>query len=601
MSGDFLNYYERELTRLRQDADEFARAHPKVAARLRLGADSGDDPHVERLLEGFAYLTAGVRQTLDDGYADIAEALLAALHPHALAPTPPAAVVQFRLAAAQDALVNGLTVPRHSPIETEPIRGEPCRFRTTHAVELFPLSVAAASVQAAPVAAPALPAARGAAAVIKVRLEARAALSQLGIKRLRFHLNAPLPVAARLYESLLKDAIEVAIAADPADRNAIALGAASVSPGGFAAEESLWSASAAGAGLRAAAHFLAFPRAFLFVDVTLPSGALKRLTRSAELYFYLRTSAPELESAVGAETFRLGCTPVVNLQTKRAEPIRITGETAAVRVVPDARRPAAFEVYSIDRVALVSPEGESSVLPPLESAPASGPFWYATRKSANALAGLGDRGTEVWLTLADRSQNPELPAGSTLHVDVTCSNRDLPSRLPFGGGQPRLTLATGGPVGTIECLSAPTAPGRPDLGPGALWRLVAACNLNPLSVADDGAGDGIAGAAALRHLLETCAPQELTDTAATLAGITSVTSRRVTAWAGGAVCRGAELTVEVDASAYPGGPFLFLTVLDRLLGQLATLNSFTRLVATRAGRDGVYHRWPARCGDRPLI
>ena len=593
--SDELGYYERELTRLRRDAAEFAEAHPKVAARLRLGGDAGDDPHVERLLQGFAYLTAGVRRTLDDGYADIAEALLGALHPHALAPVPPLAVAQFALGAAQNELATGLIIPRGAAVETEPVKGEPCRFRTAWAVPLLPIDVTAARVQAAPAPAPPLPKGRGAAAVARVRLAARAAslpLGKMAAPRLRFYLNAPAPVAGRLYEALLKDAVEVALGHGPADAGAAALGPGCVAAAGFGDDEALWpDAGAAGAGLRAMAQFLHFPRGALFVEVELPPRAWARLGAEAELFFYLKALAPELESAVDAGTFRLGCTPAVNLASRRAEPIRLTQETAAARAVPDARRPGAFEVHSIDAVTLVSAEGQSTPVPELGRAGA-GLFWHATRRPSQS---PGDRGTEVFITLADRGARPSLPDGATLHLDVTCTNRDLPARLPFGGGQPKLALASGGPVGRVEFLSAPTAAARPGLGAGALWRLVAAVNLNPLTVSG-----GAAGAEALRDLLAACAPAGGADAASTIAGVVAVENSRATAWAGGALCRGAEVTVTVDAAAFPGGPFAFLTALDRFLGQISTLNSFTRLVAKRAGREGVYHAWPARSGDRPL-
>ena len=232
---------------------------------------------------------------------------------------------------------------------------------------------------------------------------------------------------------------------------------------------------------------------------------------------------------------------------------------------------------------------------PLTDGAAGGLFWHATPSASDA---AGDRGTEVFLTLADRAGPPQVPPDWTLHVDVTCGNRDLPGRLPFGGGQPRLQLGQGGAaVGRVDCLTAPTPTARPPRTPDAVWRLVSLVTLNPLSVSG-----GPAGAAALREVLAAGAPADNADARATIDAVVAVDSKRVTAWAGGALCRGVELTVTADpVKSAGGGLFLFLTVLDRFLGLYSSLNSFTRLVAVRAGRDGVYHRWPARTGDRPLI
>ena len=45
---DLLPHYERELAFLRTRAGDFARQYPKIAGRLQLSGDVGDDPHVER-------------------------------------------------------------------------------------------------------------------------------------------------------------------------------------------------------------------------------------------------------------------------------------------------------------------------------------------------------------------------------------------------------------------------------------------------------------------------------------------------------------------------------------------------------------------------
>lgn len=68
MRDELLDYYERELTFLRQMGAEFADKYPKVAARLVLEPDRCEDPHVERLLEGFAFLAARVHLKIEDDF-----------------------------------------------------------------------------------------------------------------------------------------------------------------------------------------------------------------------------------------------------------------------------------------------------------------------------------------------------------------------------------------------------------------------------------------------------------------------------------------------------------------------------------------------------
>ena len=70
---------------------------PKVAARLLLEADKCEDPHVERLLEGFAFLAARVRHKIDDEFPEITDVAAERPLPALPAPLPSLSIVQFLL------------------------------------------------------------------------------------------------------------------------------------------------------------------------------------------------------------------------------------------------------------------------------------------------------------------------------------------------------------------------------------------------------------------------------------------------------------------------------------------------------------------------
>jgi type VI protein secretion system component VasA len=63
----FAKYYQDELAWLREMGTELAAARPEMARFL---AEPGADPDVERLLEGFAFLTGRIRQKLDDEFPE---------------------------------------------------------------------------------------------------------------------------------------------------------------------------------------------------------------------------------------------------------------------------------------------------------------------------------------------------------------------------------------------------------------------------------------------------------------------------------------------------------------------------------------------------
>lgn len=612
MSDDLLPWYNRELSHVRRQAAQFAEAHPKIAGRLRLGPDSTEDPHVERLIEAFAYLTARVRRKLDDDFPEISEALLGVLYPHYQQPIPSMAVVQMELDREQKELAAGHTVPRHTPLETEPVRGEPCRFRTCYPVTLWPIDVCDVALVRPPFQAPATAFASEAASVLRLSLTCRARagrFADLEMDSLRFFLKGQAQHVYRLYELIFNNVVEVALANGPDDRNPFVLDADSLRPVGFERDEGLLPYTARSfVGYRLLTEFFAFPHKYLFFDAAWGRRALARVGNRLDVYFYLNQAVPDLEPYVSADTFRPGCTPVVNLYRQRAEPIRLTHTETEYRVVPDARRPLAHEVYSVERVTATAPDGEQVEYRPFfsvrhaEDDEAAAAYWYASRRGADGGAAATDHGTEVFLALVDLERQPSVAPEWTVDVETVCCNRDLPARLPFGGDQPRLQLTEGEAlVSRVVCLTPPTRPLRPALRQGTLWRLVSHLSLNHLSLL--GTDDK---AQALREILKLYDFADSAETRTLIRGVRSVLGRRVVGRVrrgpADAFCQGVEITVQLDEDRFTGsGLFLFASVLERFLALYSSLNSFTRLVVTLRGREGELKRWAPRLGEKVLI
>jgi type VI secretion system protein ImpG len=612
MSDALLTYYNRELSYFRRLAGQFAEAHPKIAARLRLGPDSSEDPHVERLIEAFAYLNARTRRKLEDDFPEITEALLGVLYPHYQVPIPSLAIVQFELAAEQNALTAGMTLPRHTQLETEPIQAQPCCFRTCYPVTLYPVEVRSASLSRPPFAAPVAPHSGQAAAVLRLVLGCRdetVRFADLELGSLRFFLKGQPQHVYRLYELLFNHTLGVALAKSANDPAPVFLDNECLRPVGFERDEGLLPYTARSfLGYRLLTEFFAFTPKFLFFDlVRLGNRTLRRAGNQLEVFIYLNRATADLEQNLSADTFRLGCTPVVNLYPQRAEPIPLTQTDYEYRVVPDARRPLAHEVYSIDRVTASARDGTEVEFRPFFSVKhahegrAGQTFWHAARRPAEGDDGPTDPGLEVFLSLVDLEFQPSAPVDWTVDVETTCLNRDLPGRLPFGGDQPRLQLSEGGAlVGRIACLTPPTPTLRPAPKQGALWRLISHLSLNHLSLVDDGDQ-----ADALREILKLYDFTDSAETRQLIDGVLHVQSRRVTGRARGrgaeTFCRGVEVTVRFDEEKFSGsGLFLFACVLERFLGLYCSMNSFTKMVATVKGREGELRRWPPRMGEKTL-
>ena len=620
MSDDLLPHYDAELTFIRRMAAEFAEAHPKIAGRLRLSADAVDDPHVGRLLESFAFLTARIRQKLDDEFPELTDALLGTLYPHYLAPIPSMAIAQF---SCQPDLSGPATVPAGTELQSEPVDGESCRFRTGYPVTLWPVMLEAASLTGRPLAAPANPRAGAALSCLRLSLRCLAAdmtFEKLGVDKLRFFLRGQAQQVFPLCELILNNTISVALADSPNDPDPTILRPNVVRPVGFEREEGLLPYPARSfLGYRLLTEYFAFSEKFLFFDIdNLTAKTLLKAGNKLEIFLYFDRALTGIGS-VKAENFALGCVPIVNLFRQRAEPIRLTHNRAEYRIVPDARRPMATEIYSVDEVTATSPGGETLRYAPfysLQHGTAGGEnrrlFWHATRRTAasrdpeldwrRAGAQRGGEGTEMFLSLVDRDFDPNAPADWIASVETTCLNRNLPEALPYGGGHPQFEFVEGiATVTQIACLTAPTPTLRPPLGQANRWRLISHLTLNHLSLFDEDEG-----AEPLREILRLYDFRDSSETRAVIDSILSTRSARGVARAPGrdmgAFCRGLDVTIEFDGERFStSGAFVLAQVLERFIALYASINSFTRLTARIRGRSGVLRTWPPRAGDLVLL
>ena len=218
MTDRLLPHYQRELTYIRRLTDEFAADRPEAAGRLRIRKGGTDDPHVERLIEAFAYLTARIRMKLDDEFPEISDAFLNVLYPHYLAPLPSAAIMQFVLDPSQGELATGYGIAKGASLEVCNPGEAVCRFRTCYDVTLWPIEVVVCEMQRRPFAAPTAPKSRNALAIIRLKLRCVSGNMTFGqfdlqqFQRLRFFLCGQDHHVMPLYELLLNHCLQVAVA-----------------------------------------------------------------------------------------------------------------------------------------------------------------------------------------------------------------------------------------------------------------------------------------------------------------------------------------------------------------------------------------------------
>jgi type VI secretion system protein ImpG len=513
-------------------------------------------------------------------------------------------IVEFILDPDQGKLTSGYQIPSGTQLYSRPIDGTQCRFRTCYPTTLWPIKVGAVKVQPADRA---LPGGKPG-AVVKVELHALGGQSfkDLHIDRLRFYLHGEAALAYAWYELLLNHTYEVRWQALPAKagEKPTVLPPSTVRPVGFSPEEGLLPyPSHSMLGYRLLQEYFTFPQKFLFVDITGLQHTMRGdATNKIELQIVL-DQPPRMDQTIGTDNLKLGCAPIVNLFTQMAEPIRLDQTQHEFRIIPDLRRTLANEIYSVDSVSLVSRDKETvRPVQPIYSLKHSRSdfeqtaFWYHSRRPSER---KHDTGTEVYLSLVDLRFDPAAPAGDTLTVSTTCTNRALPPRLPTDDPRGDFELEKAAPLSKIRSLIKPTTPMRPPLGGETQWRLISHLSLNYLSLTEG-------GPKALQEILRLYDFSNSTVTQQQIEGIANIQSRRVTrrpsAFGWNGFCRGMEVTVEFDESKYVGSSvFLFASVLEKFFGLYASLNSFTQFIARTQQRERPLKQWLPRAGEQILV
>jgi type VI secretion system protein ImpG len=503
-------------------------------------------------------------------------------------------------------------VPRGTRLQTQPVRGEALQYQTCHETTLWPLRIDRARLAGLPLPAPPNPAASRATCVLRLSLStslAGLAFADLGLDRLRLHLRGSGPAATQLLELLCTSTLSIALADGPADPRPTFLPPEAIAHVGFEPEEAaLPSPQRAFSGHRLLTEYFAFPDKFLYIELSgLEARSLVQQGSSLEVFIYLSRNNADLERSVTEENFVLGATPAVNLFRHPAEPVALDGTKSEWLVVPDSRRPSALEVYAIEAVEYSRPDApQPRRVSPFQrlrldegaEARVEGMSWFASRRPAPAVLG----GTETHLMLRDPHFDPALPADGVLSIDTLCANRDLPSLLPFGGGQPVMKIAdASAPASSVECLSPPTATLRPQLRERTGWRLVSHLALNHLGVTG-----GPKAALALREMLRLHDLRDTTETRLALDGIVSIDAvpgmARLPDNRPGSFARGLDLAITFEPQAWTaGGLYVLAAVLERFFALQVTVNGFVRTSVRHRGRSGSIASWPARSGTRVLM
>lgn len=624
MDTRLLRRYEEELSFIREMGAEFAETYPKIASRLGMDHTEVNDPYIERLLEGFAFMASRVQLELDLQYPVFTQNLLEIVYPHFLAPTPSMTVARLVPDMAQGGFERGYTLPRGTILRSEILEGEQTasQFSTSQDTTLWPLEITEAEYVEGrgELVAAGLGKNNKAKAALRLRIHrvGNLPLQDLPVDRLTLFFAGAGAEPWRLYEAVLAKGIGLAGRSTDRRNDWNQDLGKDITPRGFDQEEALLPVPGQSfEGYRLLQEYFAMPQRFFFVDLAGLQPAIKRTEGyDLDIYVLLEDDYPSLKS-VSAASFELHAVPAINLFSKRCDRVPVASTDVDHHVTADRMAPLDYEIYQLEEVVGIGAEGaDDTPFQPFYSAKNYTPFgdshgaYFSVRRRLRQRSEKqrlkGGRtsylGTEFYLSLSDRSQAPYSGNIKQLAVRALCTNRDLPLYTPIGKGDTDFVLPDGGPVAEARAIVPPTRP-RHCLAEGSRsWQLVSHLSLNYLSLVNADRGSG---AAALRELLGLYAPVGETAIAKQMEGLVSVNSRpivrRITEGPLSTAVRGLEVKIGFDESFFEGaGCYVLGAVLETFFAKYVTLNSFTE-TGIHSQQRGDIARWPAKSGKRTLI
>lgn len=585
----FAKFYQSELTYLREMGREFAAAHPSSAGLL---SERSEDPDVERLLEGFAFLSARIRERVDDAVPEVVHGLAELLLPQYVRPLPAMSVIEFK---PQIKALRGVRqVPRGRAVGTNPVEGTSCTFQTCYDTDLLPIEIVDVDHDEAVANRP----------VIRVKLRTTEAGRPIIAREegVRFFISGEVSLAATLHLWFFRHCKHVEVRSSeeknsPRGEPLRVLEREKIKPVGLREDEAVlpWPKFAP-EGSRFVQEYFALPSKYLFFDVRGLQG-LEFTGDYIELAFVFERP-PDLPSPIVNETFRLHCTPVVNLFQVSAEPVKLDPLLPDHLLRGAGIKPSHMEIYDVESVVGVRPgrgnRRSYSNFYSFAHTKIGNDYdgYYVLRRARSPL----DDGTDTYIRVARPRDTEASDEEETLSIELLCTNRSLPVELQIGD---ICKPVRGSSVPDFTNITAVSPPVRAPLAGELQWRLLAHLALNRRRVTQP---ETLKLLLSLYNFLAGSGSPAGRANELRVDAIRTTEFKAVTRMLEGAPVRGAETTVELDETRFAsvGDAHLFGLVLDELLATYCSINSFHEL-RVRLHPSKIEFRWDPRNGHHRIL
>ena len=583
-------YFRDELTFLKEQGKAYADHKPQLSRFLNA---RNADPDVDRLLEGFAFLTARLREKVDDEFPELTHSIIHMLWPNYLRPVPSLTMVQF--SPIEKTISSGQRISKGTQLESHPVLGTSCQFRTCRDVLIYPLIQTNVDAYHT----------RDSSFVeITFTNQSDDSLNALNLTSLRLHLSGEQYSAQMLYLWLSHYLTRVEVVFDD---KTLSHPLSEIKPVGFDNSDSLLPyPKNVYEGYRIIQEYLCFAEGFLYFDI---EGLHRTLVNTTQRHFILRfcfnKNIPH-DVRVTESSFALYCTPAINLFEHDIDPIDLDGKSTEYRIKPSGRTPSHYELFSLDKVQGWAEnkadtfQKEQRIYTPFES------FQHEIERAKDRKTlyfrlrvkeGLHDEGLAHFISFVRSDESEHIGFSEAISLQATCTNRQLP--LDLGKGDICIPTDSCPPFATFTNITQPTAPLAPVLDGTLLWTLISNLSLNYLSLLSKDALSSVLRAYDFKALVDRQA--ELISRQR-LDAIMTIETQSCERLFKGLPIRGlrTEMTLSEDGFANEGDLYLFGSILSRFFSLYVSINSFHELVVINANNQERYS-WGMQTGSQPLI
>lgn len=614
---DLISLYERELGHLRASLAEFAAQHPQAAAILSLAGQHSEDPQIERLIESAALLNARTIARIEDDVPEFTKPLLEVAYPEYLRAFPSCTIACFESGEKLEKLTTPQVIKRRAELKTQT---EKYPFETVYEVALAPLQISDAGYRLPTTAPSNISLPKETTGILSITFDALIAgadLRRIAPDTIRVFVDGEPPTVATAIDALLQRALGAFVEFGGNGRWT-ALPRVPVSLAGFDDNDAIIErADRRHSPFRLLLEYFAFPRKFDFVDIDL--AALLRGARShsrVSLHVPVRGMHPDSFAAralarLGPASFRLRCTPAVNLFRCPAEPIALKDIVMPTwPLVPQTPTQIQASVWIVDAVRVsVQGKGGATIVPvpAFESLAHHGHtgkpdahepfFWVMEHDKRFAELVAGQDTLLSFVGLDSRLIKPE--GIEKIDVDLRCTNRNLPAAIELGHPEGDLECTKDVSTGHIVMLRQPTTSlPRPEK-PGRYWNLVSLLSPGTFTLNQ-------AGLPALKAMLSGHVIQNSQSSTMHIDAIVGLASETAVEWMvekpQSRLERGLRVRLSVDEVALAGYSLsTFARVLESVFVRYAPAHSFVQLVLVSARNGSELARGQLLHGTSALI